>query len=89
MHRGDVVFRQNDNMLATMWLDNDVVTLLSDNVQPGKTEIIRRKQKDGKHLQISRCHYCAKHRSTPETFWYCEECMVHFCHSGTIEDCYI
>ena len=189
-----------------MWLDNNVVTLLSDNVQPGKTEIIRRKQKDGKHLDvpcplevisynsymggvdrgdqlrqyyhvrykchkyykyvfwflfdtsitnafillnhskqnytiknfrielakalignynsrkrrsidgpspsqrripvrhfpmkkrtgskkgISRCHYCAKHRSTPvrkETFWYCEECKVHLCHSGTIEDCFL
>ena len=51
LYRGDVVFRQSDNMLATMWLDNNVVTLLSDNVQPGKTEITR-KQKDGKHLDV-------------------------------------
>ena len=51
-YRGDVVFQQSGNLLATMWLDNDLVTMLSTNAQPGEVKTVRRKQSDGKLVDI-------------------------------------
>ena len=51
-YRGDVVFQQSGNLLATMWLDNDLVTMLSTNAQPGEVKTVQRKQSDGKLVDI-------------------------------------
>ena len=40
------------NLLGMMLLDNDLVTMLSTNAQPGEVKTIRRKQSDGKLVDI-------------------------------------
>ena len=45
--RGDSAVRQKDHLVATAWLDNQVVNVLSTNVQPDAVGTIKRTMKDG------------------------------------------
>ena len=38
---------------------------------------------------ISRCWLCMNKQKHKETYWYCQECKIHLCHTGTPDtDCF-
>lgn len=45
---------QNGPLVATSWLDNKVVDVMSTNSQPGEEGMARRKKKDGTYAEV-RC----------------------------------
>ena len=47
IYRGDAAVRQNRRLVATAWLDNQVVNVLSTNVQPDAVGTTKRTLKDG------------------------------------------
>ena len=47
IYRGDALVRQNQQLVATAWLDNQVVNVLSTNVQPDAVGTTKRTMKDG------------------------------------------
>ena len=47
IYRGDAVVRQNQQLVATAWLDNQVVNVLSTNIQPDAVGTTKRTMKDG------------------------------------------
>ena len=50
--RGDSVQRQKEAMVATLWLDNKVISLLSTNVQPQGSGVTQPRQKDGTRSEV-------------------------------------
>ena len=57
LSRGDHVFRQCGNLVATVWKDSKPVTLMSTSCQPTATTTANRRQKDGSKLVVS-CPEC-------------------------------
>lgn len=55
--RGEHVFRQCGNLVATAWKDNKPVTMMSTSCQPSETTTTNRRQKDGSKLVVS-CPVC-------------------------------
>lgn len=51
--RGDSVQMQQGLLVATAWLDNKVVNVLSTNTQPGEVGSVQRKQKDGSSVSVT------------------------------------
>ena len=45
--RGDYKWRQDGNLVATVWQDSKPVVILSTNCHPEDSTTVRRKQKDG------------------------------------------
>ena len=45
--RGDYRWRQDGNLVATVWQDSKPVVVLSTNCNPDDITTVRRKQKDG------------------------------------------
>ena len=52
IYRGDSFSMQAGNIVATLWLDNRVVTVLSTNSQPAEMSQVRRRQGDGSRREI-------------------------------------
>ena len=53
VNRGDAIARQQGPLVATSWLDNKVVAVLSTNVQPDVMDMTKRTQKDGTRLEVN------------------------------------
>ena len=45
---------QRDGIVAMLWRDNRVVTVLSTNSQPHEEEVVQRRQRDGTKVDV-RC----------------------------------
>lgn len=54
LSRGDSEIVQRKGVVALLWLDNRVVTLLSTNAQPSEIDQVQRKQHDGTRVNV-RC----------------------------------
>ena len=54
LSRGDSQIVQQGGVVALLWLDNRVVTLLSTNAQPNQLDTVQRKERDGSR-QTVRC----------------------------------
>ena len=52
--RGDSQIMQRDGIMATLWKDNRVVTVLSSNSQPNEEDVVQRWQRDGSKVDV-RC----------------------------------
>ena len=52
LERGDQVFCQQGNLVASVWMDKKPVAMLSTLAQPDTTHIARRKQRDGSRLHV-------------------------------------
>lgn len=50
--RGDCQIVQHNGVVAKLWRDNRVVTLLSTNTQPHEEETVQRKQQDGSRITV-------------------------------------
>ena len=50
--RGDSCILQNGSLVATLWLDNQVVRTLSTNCQPTETAEVLRHQQDGSRTKV-------------------------------------
>ena len=59
--RGDSISLQSGNMVATLWLDNRVVSVLSTNSQPTETCQVQRRQKDGSRREVCCPHSIASY----------------------------
>ena len=51
--RGDIEFRQDGNMVATVWQDTKPVVMLSSRHDPNTTTTVRRKKGDGSVLHVT------------------------------------
>ena len=52
LKRGECVFRQKGNLVATSWQDKKQVTVLSTNCQPTGSTTVMRRQKDGQKESV-------------------------------------
>ena len=57
LSRGESVFRQCGNLVATAWKDNKVVNIASTLANPDEYTTVNRQQKDGTQLAV-RCPMC-------------------------------
>ena len=57
LSRGESVFRQCGNLVATAWKDNKVVNIVSTLADPGDHTSVNRRQKDGTQLTVP-CPQC-------------------------------
>ena len=55
--RGESVFRQSGNLVATAWKDNKVVNVASTLADPSEITSVNRRQKDGTRICVS-CPLC-------------------------------
>lgn len=48
------------------------------------------KKRAGSKKGVTKCKYCAANKRRRETYWYCETCQVHLCHTGEKDgtDCF-
>ena len=51
--RGDYQMVKKDGVLAFLWRDNRVVTVLSTNTQPQQIDTVQRREQDGSRINIS------------------------------------
>ena len=51
--RGDIVFRQDSNMVATVWQDTKPVAMLSTQHDPTMTTTVKRKKGDGSTIDVT------------------------------------
>ena len=52
LERGDSIFRQRGNLVATLWQDKKPVSVMSTNCQPTGSDTVKRKQKDGRSESV-------------------------------------
>ena len=57
LQRGESVFRQSGNTVATAWKDNKVVNVVSTLASPSESTSVNRRQKDGTRVEVS-CPMC-------------------------------
>ena len=57
LSRGESVFRQSGNLVATAWKDNKVVNIASTLANPDQYTTVNRQQKDGTQLAVC-CPMC-------------------------------
>ena len=50
--RGDSKMVQLDGIVAMLWLDNRVVTVLSTNAQPHERDVVQRRQHDRSRVDV-------------------------------------
>ena len=51
--RGNSQIVQKDGVVALLWNDNKVVTVLCTNAQPQQRESLQRRQKDGSTISVT------------------------------------
>ena len=51
--RGNLEFRQADNVVVTVWQDTRAVVILSTQHDPSNTTTVSRKQKDGSKVNVN------------------------------------
>jgi len=51
--RGDMVFRQDGNMVVTVWQDTKPVTIMSTQHDPDVTATVKRKKGDGSKVDVT------------------------------------
>ena len=68
------------NLLATITAERD-----EDAHQVHALQLAATAKKKG----ISRCWLCMNKQKRKETYWYCQECKIHLCHTGAPDtDCF-
>ena len=68
------------NLLATITAERD-----KDAHQVHALQLAATVTKKG----ISRCWLCMNKQKRKETYWYCQECKIHLCHTGAPDtDCF-
>ena len=76
-------------------LDKELIGNYSSRKRPGRPSSAVTKRFCQYHFpthgsdKVHQCHYCSKYRKECQsTVWFCKDCDLFLCHTGTIQDCF-